>query len=182
MRTLLLAAVFAGSTALAATSTPQQATTPTPAPAPAAATTAPPRGQTPAPGAQSQNRALSQFRNVRLDITITDTVGSGGPTKKAATLLLMHGRNGQVRSTGIRGGIINVDAVPSELADGRVMVSFTLEYMPVAEDAPPQQQVGKLTESLTVILENGKPMVVTQSADPQSDRKVTVELTATLMK
>jgi hypothetical protein len=179
MRTLLLAAVFAGSTALGAMQAPPQATTPTPTPPQG---TMPPRVQSPttmpAPGRSPAN--AGSLRNVRLDIAITDTFGPDGPTKKAATLQIMSGRNGQVRSTGMR-GIINVDAIPSELSDGRVMVQFTLEYLPEGQQAA-QQQIGKLTESLTVILENGKPMMVTQSADPQSDRKVTVELTATLMK
>jgi hypothetical protein len=35
---------------------------------------------------------------------------------------------------------------------------------------------------LSVILESGKPMVVSQAADPTSDRKITVEVTATILK
>jgi hypothetical protein len=31
------------------------------------------------------------------------------------------------------------------------------------------------------LLENGKPLLVTQSADPISDRKVTVEVKATIV-
>jgi hypothetical protein len=39
-----------------------------------------------------------------------------------------------------------------------------------------------ISESLTVILEDGKPLVVSQSADPGSDRKVRVEIKATILK
>ncbi len=35
---------------------------------------------------------------------------------------------------------------------------------------------------MTVILESGKPMLVSQSADPIGDRQVTVEVTATILK
>ena len=37
-------------------------------------------------------------------------------------------------------------------------------------------------ERLSVILESGKPMIVSQAADPTSDRKITVEITATILK
>ena len=47
--------------------------------------------------------------------------------------------------------------------------------------APAAARPGRLHESITVRLTNGKPLVVSQSADPASDRKVTVELTATIL-
>ena len=183
MRTSLLMAVAYCTAALAAA----QTSTPPPPPSTPPVVVSPQRGQpppttqtpAPTPPTQPPGRQVpaSSLRNVRLDISITDTGGADGATKKAVTLLVRSGRGGQVRSTGIR-GIINVDAMPNELSDGRVEVSLTLEYLPEGQ----QQPIGKLTESLTVILENGKPLVVTQSADPQSDRRVTVELTATLLK
>jgi hypothetical protein len=33
-----------------------------------------------------------------------------------------------------------------------------------------------------VILQNGKPLIISQSADPVSDRKVVVEVKATILK
>jgi hypothetical protein len=33
-----------------------------------------------------------------------------------------------------------------------------------------------------VILQNGKPLVVSQAADPTTDRKMTVEVKATILK
>jgi uncharacterized protein YlzI (FlbEa/FlbD family) len=39
-----------------------------------------------------------------------------------------------------------------------------------------------VNQSLTVLLENGKSLLVTQSADPVSDRKVTVEVKATIVR
>jgi hypothetical protein len=35
---------------------------------------------------------------------------------------------------------------------------------------------------MSLILESGKPTVVSQAADPSSDRKITVEVTATILK
>jgi hypothetical protein len=39
-----------------------------------------------------------------------------------------------------------------------------------------------INESLSVILEDGKPMLISQSADPIGDRKVKVEVKATILK
>jgi hypothetical protein len=40
----------------------------------------------------------------------------------------------------------------------------------------------RLDQSLTVALQSGLPLVVTQAADAVSDRKVTVEVKATVLK
>jgi len=42
--------------------------------------------------------------------------------------------------------------------------------------------MASLHERLTVILESGKPTVISQEADPTSERKITVEVTATILK
>ena len=39
-----------------------------------------------------------------------------------------------------------------------------------------------INQSLTVVLQSGKPMVVSQAADPVNDRKVVVEVKATVLK
>jgi hypothetical protein len=148
-------------------SRPQKPTPPAP----------PPSQGTPQPG----RGAAAFLKNIRLDITITDSIGPGGPAKKTVGLVLMNGRNGQIRSTGTGPGVINVDAVPHEQPDGRIRLDMTLEYNPeaVAQESGP---VGLLKESLSVLLDSGKPMLITQSADPRTDRRVTVEVTATVLR
>ena len=94
----------------------------------------------------------------------------------------MNGRNGQIRSSGTIRGIINVDAHPTEMPDGRVMLSITLEYLPESTSQEGGGPLGMLNESLSVLLDNGTPTLITQSADPRTDRRVTVEVTATVMK
>jgi hypothetical protein len=81
---------------------------------------------------------------------------------------------------------INVDARPAIVVKepNKVSVAFGLEYLPKsaggAEDLEPG--MSQLNERLTLVLESGKPMVVSQAADPMSDRKITVEVTATILK
>jgi hypothetical protein len=80
---------------------------------------------------------------------------------------------------------LNVDAVATAQRGDRVEVQLTFEYRP-APQAPPAGQRGMrpatLNESLHIMLKTGQPLVVSQSADPATDRKVTVELTATVLK
>jgi hypothetical protein len=120
-------------------------------------------------------------RNVKLDITITDSMAAGGPSKKTVTMLLMSGRNGQIRSTGSASrGVINVDAFPDEMPDGRIALNITLEYLPETPTPDAAAPPGILNQSLTVLLVDGAPTLITQSADPRTDRRVTVEVTATM--
>ena len=80
----------------------------------------------------------------------------------------------------------NVDAWPVILADGKVHVRLTVEYDVVPPPGPSQDTVRLLgtsiRDSLTLILESGKPMVAVQSTDPVSDRKVSVEVKATILR
>jgi hypothetical protein len=46
----------------------------------------------------------------------------------------------------------------------------------------PAQRPSGINQSQTVILQSGKPLVVSQAADPISDRKVLVEVKATVLK
>ncbi|HEY3886355.1 MAG TPA: hypothetical protein VGL62_14165 [Vicinamibacterales bacterium] len=81
---------------------------------------------------------------------------------------------------------INVDALPAILSKepDKVRVSFRLEYLPKsaggAEDVQPG--MAQLNESMTLILDSGKPTVVSQAADPISDRRIAVEVTATILR
>ena len=59
-------------------------------------------------------------------------------------------------------------------------MTVSLEYTP--QDAPDRPPQPPLQESVTALLDDGKTLLVSQSADPASDRKVRVELKATILK
>jgi hypothetical protein len=64
-----------------------------------------------------------------------------------------------------------------------VRAHVTLEYRPVGGEAANEEQaLTTISETFTVILEDGKPLVVSQSADPTTDRRVRVELKSTILK
>ena len=173
--------VLAGILTLVAASASAQATRPAqPAPKP----TAQPTPASPAP------RREGQPINVKVELVITDQRGAGAPVKKTVSVIVGDEREGSIRSqsrTPNGSGVqLNVDAYPSILSDVKIRMNLRIFYdLPVGEgrsgnpnDVPPTQ----IQESVNLILENGTPMVVTQSADPMIDRQVTVEVKATILK
>ena len=77
---------------------------------------------------------------------------------------------------------INMDARPQILATGGIRVSLGLEYNPrtLGNDSPTEWS--SLNEQIQTVLEPGRPLVVSQAADPASDRKILVELRAAILK
>jgi hypothetical protein len=127
--------------------------------------------------------------NVRVEFTLNDQQ-TGAPTTSKTVILTTSNRQwGRIRSqitSRIYGGApLNVDARPTVTQDGRISLELTIEYSQgrnseVEANSDKIVQVS-INESLTALLENGKPLLVTQSADPISDRKVTVEVKATIL-
>ena len=90
------------------------------------------------------------------------------------------------RSTG-GNSIINIDAAPTVRPDGRIYLHLTLEYQPELSQQQNEQMKGTgpsritmFSESLSLVVADGKPLVASQSADPRSERRVSVEITATI--
>jgi hypothetical protein len=119
--------------------------------------------------------------NVRLDISITDTYG-GTPTKKTVSLLVAENENATLRSASSGGGvIINIDARAYARSADRDVVSLTVQYTPMSKPDSGGSPAN-IQESITTVVPDGKLTMISQSADPGSDRKVTLEVTATVIK
>jgi hypothetical protein len=124
--------------------------------------------------------------NIRLELTIRDQTGRGEPLEKVVSMVVADGRNGSIRSVGsvrTQGRVqINVDARPQLLPSGAVRLILGLEYNPrtLGSDAPTEWS--SLNEQIGVVLEPGKPLIVSQAADPASERKISVQVRATPMK
>ena len=151
------------------------------------------RGEQPAPARPAE--PVGQPINIRLDITITDQAGPGDPVRKLVTMLMADGQSANVRTSGRQRVVgagdfpisINVDARPIILRDGSIRLSLGLEYQPRPNAGQPEAavqaaQMSALNERLMVILQDGKPLVISQASDPGSDRKITVELKAAVLK
>lgn len=140
--------------------------------------------------AETKTQADGQPMNVRLELTITDQRGETPAISKIVTMTLADRHHGRIRTQGdvrtpqgFRPVILNVDGNATIIQGGRARVMLTIEYRPVAAEAENERSTTpNINESLTVILDDGKPMVVSQSADPVTDRKVKVEVKITLLK
>ncbi len=150
-------------------------------------------GKAPAPSMGDVKR-----RNVNIDVAITDQTGTVEPVKKVVTMIVSDRQMGSMRSTGnvvvaIEGTpvserrivTLNVDASPVVHSDGSMLLTLNLEYLPRPEDGPDavkRPAPAELKERIAVTLESGQPMVISRAADPGSNRRITVEVTATVMK
>ena len=129
--------------------------------------------------------------NVRVDITLSDLGGAGTPaTSKTVTITTNDGKFGklrtQVTSRAYGAAPLNVDVRPVVRTGGQILLHLTLEYSqgrnPDADGNPDRIMAVSLNQSAVLLLENGKPLTLSQSADPIGDRKVTVEVKATVLK
>jgi hypothetical protein len=189
--------VLAAGAALAQTQTPaaaQPAQTGTQRPTPQQPVTAPAPG-TPAPAAAPERapRREGQPVNVKVEVTITDQRGGREALKKTVTVVTGDELGGFIRSSANYTGIgvvpLNVDVQPRLLADNKVRLGLNLQYNLPAASVGGADVAGagslrttEIHESLALIVENGKPIVAAQSADPVGDRQVTVEVKATIMR
>jgi hypothetical protein len=137
--------------------------------------TVPPKGAEP----QAPRAPAAQAANVRVEITIADQRSDAQTPPKTVTLLLEDRQSGRMR-TGRANAMLNVDARPEITREGRIRVSLSLEYTP--QDAPDRPTQPPVIESVTALLEDGKTLLVSQSADPITERKVRVELKATIVR
>lgn len=141
--------------------------------------------------------------NIRIEVSITDQTGTNPAAKKVVTMIASDRQSTNVRSSAsvpvrnprmgggpetynYRNVTINVDARPAIVAKepNKISVNFGLEYLPKTGSSQEEMEPGMTSwsERLSLILDSGKPMVVSQAADPTSDRKITVEVTATILK
>lgn len=131
---------------------------------------------------------VGQAVNIRLDVTITDQQTTGQPVLKAITMVVADNWQSRIRTEGnvfTTGGqyqvALNVDARPRLTAD-KILLMMTVEYKPTAPEPKPGASTTTLNQSFQVLLTDGKPLVVSQSADPNSDRKVKLEVKATVIR
>lgn len=136
---------------------------------------------------ERREREAGQPVNIRLELTIRDQRGSAQPDLKTVSVVTADRSFGRVRTGGnvrtekfgIQDVRLNVDARPIILRDGHVRLSMTFEYRPADTEASPSNNI---SETIECVLVSGQPLTVSKSADPNSDRSVTVEVKATILK
>jgi hypothetical protein len=158
------------------------------------------------PRGQEGARAVPQ--DVRLDVTINDQSGAGKPVAKTVSMVVADREEGAIRSqtrmpfrVSVRPSDpntplppeawntetlpLNVEAWPTILPDGHIRVKLVLSYRTASAAAGAASgplALATVEKSLIAVLSDGKPLVVSESADAATDRKVTVEVKATIQK
>jgi hypothetical protein len=129
--------------------------------------------------------------NVRIELTITDQAGPGEAGKRTVSMIVADRKNGSIRSQGQvtpPGNrfvvTLNVDATPRIVKDGLIRLDLGLEYVPKpgTDNVNTGEGRAQLNERLSLMVESGKPMLISQASDPTSDRRIAVELTVTILK
>jgi hypothetical protein len=128
--------------------------------------------------------------NIRIDLAISDQRGTTAPVTKIVTMTMMDSGAGRIRTggdvrtpLGFRPVTLNVDAQPRIHKDGKIRVDLTIEYRPTAAESDTEQSTTPtINESISVLLEDGKSLLISQSADPATDRKVKVEVKASILR
>jgi type 1 fimbria pilin len=128
--------------------------------------------------------------NVKIELTITDQRGTAAPVSKVVTITMADMSSGRLRTggdvrtpLGFRPVTLNVDGSSRVQRDGKIRVDLTLEYRPTAAESDTEQSTTPtISENVGVLLEDGKSIVISQSADPATDRKVKVEVKATIIR
>jgi hypothetical protein len=203
---LFTACLLIASHALAQTPPPAPRA-PKPPPAPTAAPATPPAAPAPPVAAAPAAPPLpppppapprgGQSINVKVELTISESGAAAPPVKKTVVAVVGDGFSGYVREqatsafttvtpgTNIVDRIVaplNLDARPEILANGKIRLTCTIQYVARGPGQDERRMQTDIKQSLILNLESGKALVVSDATDPITDRRVTVEVTATILR
>ena len=172
---VVLAAALAATTLLAQEPAPNASPKPRPAPE---------KGE--ARADKEPPRQPGQLANIRVDVKITDERSGQAPVSKTVSLTVADRRDGFVRASAQDFGPVplNIDASPV-IEGARIRLDLGLQYTWIDDAATGearQRSRRDFQQRLGLVLEDGKTMRVAQSADPLSDRRVSLEVTATILR
>jgi hypothetical protein len=144
--------------------------------------------------AEAPRVSIPTRTNVRVELTISDQRGAGPSEKKQVSMIVSEMAWGKIRThattrppsptAGPNMDVaLNVDARPFITTGGQIQLELVVNYNPLDEtNKVALVRPTELNQSMTVVLQSGKPLVVAQAADPMVDRKMIVEVVATILK
>ncbi len=160
---------------LSVTISAQQAPVPSKAPLPPKAPAAP---TAPAPPQPDES---GQTINIRLDVSVIDETVQGAARPKSLMVMLVDRALGQTRAA-FQDRTIAVDARPT-MVDGRIRVNLTIQSDHFRENSEvPRDPTLSWRNSFSLLLENAKPMVALETMDAATQRKMSIEVKATIQK
>ena len=193
MKIHLVAIILVVMAASAAAQQPAPPAAPAPRPAPAPAPAAPPA--TAAPAQPAPAPPSGPVPNLRFEIAIADEGGGAPPTKKNVSVIARanfqtasvrsigqlnasHPLAVAARSQGISIGL-SVD-VRGGYENGKIVSRITVDYQPYWPDA--KSLPSSVRAQVDLVLDEGRRTLISQAADPLSDRRTTIEVTVSVLK
>lgn len=183
---------------LALSSTLRSQEPPTTPPVSASVPAPAPRPMPPPPPPSNQNVRIDVTISLKGDAkplvkTLTMVAGDGKETKGRAGIeipvanqMSMGSSTNPITSYNYKSVGVNVDATPQILGPTQVLVRLNLQFSTVYKaeggQGTPASFGNGSHEVRGIVFESGKPVVVTQSADGETGREYTVQVTATILK
>lgn len=125
-------------------------------------------------------RTAGQPVNVKVDLVVMEQRAGEASTSRTSTMTIADRDRGQLRTTGGGEQILNVDAQPEIVREGRIRVRLTFDYR--APRTETDRTPPMLTQSVSSIVEDGRPLTVAQWTEAGSNRVIRVELHAAIQK
>ena len=151
---------------------------------PAAPAPAVPAVAAPAPQATPRVTTNSDPINIRYEIRIREEGGAAKPTTKTVSMTGTLGEVSIVRAGTTVPGVqnyLNVDITPTGIGSNKkVRTKIGIEYAPYIGE-PPATRPLQIRQTVHTWLDSGKPMVISESIDPSSERRFVLEVTATML-
>ncbi len=160
------------------------------APKPVAPPKAPAAPQAPAapkpPAPVPEPSEGGQLVNIRLDVSVIDQKESNVGQPKTLMVILADKAMARARAA-YEDRSVSVDARPA-IVDGLIRVYVTVNSQEPPNLMTPGAQVKQpdpllnWSNSFTLLLQSGKPMVVLETSDAVTKRKMSIEVKATILK
>lgn len=124
-----------------------------------------------------------QLVNVKIDLAVIEEGGADPVSRKEVSVTVADRRSGVVRSAAVtldpkdrHQGEVSADVRPWLERNGKIRTLVTMNYV----SHPHFSNWGQL--KFEPLLDSGKPLVVSQASSAVSDRRMRVEVTATILK
>ena len=124
--------------------------------------------------------AGGQQVNIRVDVTVTDQKGTAPGQPKSVMVIIADRHLGQTRAP-FEDRHIHVDARPT-ITNSLINAMITVRSLEGPKATSNTDQLLNWTNSFTLLLQNGKPMVALETSDAATQRKLTIEVKATILK
>jgi hypothetical protein len=141
----------------------------------------------PAPAPASPRSSSAQAANIQLAIVLTDKIDGKTVAEEPVRLLLADRQLGRLRrhlpaNASFANKNFEVDVTP-EIVGSRVRISMTVNYNAgSADDTRDQTHTTQFVETVTTYLDVGKPTTIVETPGDTANRRVTLQVTATIIK